>query len=190
MVRVTAKGLGDDLLKFRFDFVDRLAGRKAGAVADPKDVGVNREGLLAKGRVENDVRGLAADPGQRLQLLARARHFAAMPVDQPLAECDDVPRLGVEQADRLDRVAQRAFAEIHHLLRFLDARKQRTASDIDARVGRLRRKHHRDEQLVRVFGLQLGRGRRVRLREPAEELENLLSLQALVSGARMTSCIE
>ena len=190
MVRVTAKGLGDDSFELGLDLVDIPARRQTGAVADSKDVGIDGERLLAEGGVEHDVRGLPPDPGKRLQFLARARHLAAVPVHQRLAQRDDVPRLGVEQADRLDRVAQRAFAEIHHLLRFLDARKQRTASDIDARVGRLRRKHHRDEQLVRVFGLQLGRGRRVRLREPAEELENLLSLQALVSGARMTSCIE
>ena len=99
VVRVAAEGLRHDLLELRFDLVDRLARREAGAVADAEDVRVDREGLLAERGVEHDVGGLAADAGQRLQLLAGARDLAAMPVDQRLAERDDVLRLGVEQAD-------------------------------------------------------------------------------------------
>jgi hypothetical protein len=60
---VTSEWLGDDLFEVRLDRVDCLAGRKAGAVTDPKDVGVDREGLLAECRVEHDVGGLAADSG-------------------------------------------------------------------------------------------------------------------------------
>ena len=72
-MRVAAEGLRDDLLELRFDLVDSLAGREAGAVADAEDVGVDRERLLAERGVEHDVGGLAADAGQRLQLFARSR---------------------------------------------------------------------------------------------------------------------
>ena len=84
MVGVAPEGLRDDLLELGFNLVDRLAGREAGAVADPKDVGVDREGLLAEGRVEHDVGGLAADAGQLHQRVAVVRHLAAMVVDQCL----------------------------------------------------------------------------------------------------------
>ena len=81
MVGVTAEGLGDDLLELGLYLVDVLARRETGAVADAEDVGVDRERLLAERGVENDVGGLAADPGQRLQLLAGARDLTAVPVD-------------------------------------------------------------------------------------------------------------
>ena len=106
MVRVAAEGLGHDLFELGLDLVDILAWREASAVADPEHVRVDRERLLAERGVEHHVGGLAADAGQGLKVLARARHFAAMPVDQRLAERDHVLRLGVEQADRLDGVAQ------------------------------------------------------------------------------------
>jgi hypothetical protein len=63
VVRVAAEGLWHDLLELRLDGVDRLAGRESGAVADPEDVGVDGERLLAEGGVEHDVGGLAPDSG-------------------------------------------------------------------------------------------------------------------------------
>ena len=42
-----------------------LAGREAGAVADAEDVRVDRDGRLAEGDVEHDIRGLPADARQR-----------------------------------------------------------------------------------------------------------------------------
>jgi hypothetical protein len=64
---VAAERLGDDLFKLGFDLVDVLAGGEAGAVAHSENVGVDGEGFLAERGVENDVRGLAADAGERLQ---------------------------------------------------------------------------------------------------------------------------
>jgi len=45
--------------------------------------------------------------------------------------------LGVEQADRLDRVAEALLAELDHVLRRLDMLEQRPRGDVDARVRRL-----------------------------------------------------
>jgi hypothetical protein len=118
-MRIAAKGLGDDLLELGFDLVHRLSRREAGAVADAEDMGVDGERLLAVRGVEDDVGGLAADPGERLQLFARLRYLAIVTIDQRLAERDDVLRLGVEEADRLDCVAQALLAEVDHLPRGL-----------------------------------------------------------------------
>ena len=50
----------------------RLARREARAVGDAEEMGVDRDGRLAEGRVEDDVGRLAADPGQRFQRRGRA----------------------------------------------------------------------------------------------------------------------
>ena len=55
-----------------------LAGREAGAVGDPEDMGVDRDGRLAERDVEHDIRGLAPDARQSLERLALARHLAAV----------------------------------------------------------------------------------------------------------------
>jgi hypothetical protein len=105
MVRIPAEGLRYDLVELRLDLIDGLAGGEAGPVADAEDMRVDREGLLAEGGIEHDIRGLTADAGKLLQLFAGMRDPAAMPVDQGLAKQDDVLGLGVEQADRLDCLA-------------------------------------------------------------------------------------
>jgi hypothetical protein len=185
MMRVATEGLRDDLLELRLDLLDGFAGGQAGAVADPEDVRVDRERLLAEGGVEHNIGGLPADAGEGLQLFAGVRDLAAMTVDQGLAERDHVLRLGVEQADRLDRVAELFFPELNHLPGSSDAGEQRPAGNVDAGVRRLRREHDRDQQLVGIAGFELGRRRRIRFGKPAEKFEIVVALHA-----PMTSRIE
>jgi len=139
VVRIAAERLRNDLVELGLDLVGSLAAREAGAVADAEHMGVDCERLLAPRGVEHDIGGLAADPGERLELVAGARDLAVVALDQRFAQGDDVLRLGVEQADGLDRVAQGIFAEIDHLPRRLDPREERARGDIDAGVGGLRR---------------------------------------------------
>ena len=103
MVRVTAERLRDDSVELGFDLLRRLAGREAGAVADPEDVGVHRERLFAPRRVEDDVRRLPPDARKSLQQISVARHLSAVTFDQRLGKRDHVLCLGVEQTDGLDR---------------------------------------------------------------------------------------
>jgi len=175
MMRVSAEGLRNDLLELRFDLVDGLAGRESRAIADAEHVRVDGERFLTECGVEHDIGCLSADARQRLQLLARPRNLALVLVDQSLAERDDVLRLGVEQADRLDRLAQPILSEIEHLLRRFDALEERFRGDIHARVGSLGGKHHSNQKLVGVGGFELGRRRGVGLRKAAEEFENLIA---------------
>ena len=90
----------------------RLARRKAGAVGDAEDVRIDRDRLRAERRVQDDIRGLAADAGQRLERLARSRHLAAVLLDQRAARRDDVFRLRVVEADRRDVALESFLAEI------------------------------------------------------------------------------
>ena len=157
------------LLQLRLDQVHIPAASEAGAVGDPEDMGVDREGLLAERDVHDDVGGLAPDPGQRLQRVAVARHLAAMLLDQGPGESDDVLRLGVEQADRPDVLLQAFLAERKHLLRRGDLPEQVPGGAVHARVGRLGGEDDGDEQGIGVDRFQLGLRIRGPLREPAVE---------------------
>ena len=137
VVRVTAEWLRHNSFELGFNLVDVLARREAGAIADAEHVRVDRERLFAKGRVEHHVGGFSPDAGKRLEFLPSPRNFAAVIADQRFGKSDDVLRLGIEQADRLDRVAKMFFPEINHLLRSLDAFEERAGCDIDACIRRL-----------------------------------------------------
>ena len=60
VVRIQSEGLGNGLLKLELDPQHVLAWREPRPIADPEDVRIDREGLLAEGRVQHDVRSLAA----------------------------------------------------------------------------------------------------------------------------------
>src|SRR5688572_11534870 len=79
---VALEGLGHDLLELELDLERRLARRQPGAIADTKDMRVDRDGRLAKSDVEHDIGGLAADARKLLEQSALARHLAAIFVDQ------------------------------------------------------------------------------------------------------------
>jgi hypothetical protein len=185
VVRVTAEWLRHNSFELGFNLVDILARREAGAIADAEHVRVDRERLFAKGGVEHHVGGFSPDAGKGLQFLPSPRNFAAVIADELFGKSDDVLRLGIEQADRLDRLAQGFLPEINHLLGIPDAREERPAGDIDAGVGRLRGQHDRNQQLIGVRGIQLGRRRWIGFGQAPEEFENLLSRHA-----PMTSRIE
>ena len=180
---VAPKRLRHQPVELGLDDLDGLAGSEAGAVADSEGVRIHRERFFAKGSVEHDIGGLAADPGKRLQRLARARDFAVVLIDERLAEQDDILRLGVEQPDRLDRLAKLLLAEFDHLFRRSDPREQRAAGDVYTDVGGLRGQNDGDQQLVRVTELQLSRGRGIGLGQPPKEFEYLVTLHLRSSRA-------
>ena len=65
MMCVASVRLGHDPQKLLLDFERCLAGGEAGAVGDPKNVGIDRNGRLAESDVEDHVCGFAANPRQR-----------------------------------------------------------------------------------------------------------------------------
>jgi hypothetical protein len=73
---------------------------------DAEDVRVHRHRRLAEGDVQHHVGGLAAHAGQGLQRLARARHLAAVLLDQDAAGLQQVLRLAAVQADGADVALQ------------------------------------------------------------------------------------
>ena len=190
MVSIAPEGLGHDLLELGFDLIDGLAGGESGAVADPEDVRVDSEGFGTEGGVEDDVGSLAADARKFLEKFPISRHLAAEALDQRARERDHIFGLSVEQTDAFDRASERFFAQIDHLRRCFDAFEQVAGSDVDACIGRLCRKHDRDQQLIDIAEFKLGRRRRIGLRKPAEEFEHLRAVQAFVPWEPITSRIE
>ena len=150
-----------------------LPRRQPGAVADPENMRVDREGLRAKGTVHHDIGGLAPDPGQLDQLVAVRRHRAIIVGDQHLRQRDHVFGLGVVEADRLDMLLQSLEPQIDHLLRCLHLGEQPAGRLVDADIGRLRRQRHRDHQLIGVAIGKLGLRRRIVGGEARVEFENI-----------------
>ncbi len=81
-MRVALELRRHDLFQAVLDLERVLARRQAGAVGDAEDMGVDRDGLVAEGDVQDHVRGLAPDAGQRLERLAAVRHLAAVFLEQ------------------------------------------------------------------------------------------------------------
>jgi uncharacterized membrane protein len=160
-------------LQFHFHLERRLAGRQSGAVSDAEDVCIDGNRRLAESDVEDNVGGLAADTRQRLQRFARAGNLAVMLGDQLLRQRNDIFGLVTEQTDGLDQIAHPRFAERRHFLGRVCEREQRRRRLVDARIGCLRRKNHRDQQRERIDVLQFAFRLRVRSLEAAERLGNL-----------------
>jgi len=149
-----------DLLELAFHFERCFSDRKPGTVSDPKDVGVDRNGRLAKGDIENHIRRFAADPGQRFKRLPSARNRSAVLVHELPGQGDDVLGLGPEQADRLDHVLQSLFAESQHLFGGVGSCKQSWRRLVHAGVSRLCGQDDGNEKGKRIDVLELAFGHR------------------------------
>ncbi len=85
MVRIVLELIRHEFQQFFLDLRHVLAGCEPGAVADPEDMGVDRDGRLSEGGVEDHVGGLAPHAGQGFQRFARLRHLSAMLFQQDTA---------------------------------------------------------------------------------------------------------
>ena len=72
-------------------FKRRAAGRDAGAIGDPENVGVDRDGGLTEGRIQHHVGSFSSDTWERLKRLTIIGDFATMVFDQNRAGLDQVP---------------------------------------------------------------------------------------------------
>jgi len=150
-----------------------LARRQPGAVADPENMRVDREGLRAKGTVHHHIGGLAPNPRQPDQRLAIRRHLAAKFRDQHFRQRDHILRLVIIKPDRLDMLLQPLKPQIDHLLRRLHLGEQFPGRLVDANIGRLRRQRHRDDELVGIAIVEFGLRRRIVGGEAGVEFEDI-----------------
>lgn len=153
----------------------RFAGRKAGAIADAKEVGVDGNGRLLEPDVQDHIGGLTADAGQGFERLAIPRHLAAMLVDENLGKSENVPGLAPIEADGLDEFGDLFHAQSHHGGGRGGQFEKALGGLIDAGIGCLGGKHHRYQQGIGVDIIELTLGLRLDL---VETLENSLGLGA------------
>ena len=83
----------------------------ADAVGDAEHVAIDRQPRHAERMAEHDVRGLAADAGQRGQRVHVGRHLAAVLLDERLRHADERLRL-LRERSRWSESAARARAVV------------------------------------------------------------------------------
>ena len=81
-----------------------LPGASLEPVGDAKDMGVDGERRFAKSGVEDDIGGLAADPGQSFERVAVLRGLAAMLLDIARESAMTFLALAAIKPDRLDNL--------------------------------------------------------------------------------------
>jgi hypothetical protein len=145
MMGVQEVTLRHDFHQLRLDVKRRLADGQPGAITDAKNVGVDRNGRLAEGDVEHNVRGLPTDAWQGLERRAIVRNFAVMLRYQRARQRDHVFRLDAVKTDGLDQVAHARFAELDHLCRRIGKIEESRRRLVDAGIGRLRRQYNGDK---------------------------------------------
>ena len=126
-----------DGLQPRLHRIRVFARSEPGAVGDPENMGVHRDGGVPERLVQHHIGGLAPDARQAHQILARARHLAAKFLDDQARQGDDVFGLVAEQADRLDEFAHAVFAQRQHGVRIVRHREQSARGLVHAHIGGL-----------------------------------------------------
>ena len=142
MVGVLQIGRGHPLQQFVFDFIGRLSRGQSGAVRQPEQMGVHRDGGLAKSNVQDHVGRLAAHAGQGLQGLAGAGHGAAMLREQNAAGLHQVPGLAAKKSDGPEIALQTVLTQGKNHLWRVGNRKQLARCPVHAHVGGLSREHN------------------------------------------------
>ena len=174
-------------LKFRwhvvfdraFDVVDGFARCDPGAIAQPKDMRVDRLSGLFPPHIQNDIRGFPTNARQSLQGGAGRRDFAAVFLDQDPAEFDDVLGLLAKQADRFDMFDQALFAEVQHLLRRVGDLKQGFGRFVDPGIGCLRRKRDRNNQSIDIDVIKLALWFRFGVAKARKDLRDRVVIELL-----------
>ena len=148
-------GVRHHLFELSFHMIHIFARRQPGPVAESIDMCIDRDRRHAPSDIKHHIRRLAPDPGQLLQRIAILWHLADMIVDELLAQLDDVLRLVVEQANRLDVVAHLGFAQRQHFVRVVGNLEQRAGRLVDSHIGRLRGQNDSDQQGIGIRVVKL-----------------------------------
>src|SRR5437763_4217869 len=125
-------------IELGLDLEGRLAGCHAGPIADTEDMRVDGDSRLTKCNVEHDVCRFAADAGQGLQGLARARNLTAVRLHDFLRQSDEILCFGTVEADRLYQLLHALLPEWSHFLLCVRHGEQSGRRLVDSGIGCLR----------------------------------------------------
>lgn len=116
---------------------------------------VDRYDGNAVSTVQDNVRGLAPDPGQALQIRAILRDLTLEGFDETARKSDQMSRFGAVEADRFDEIADAFLSEVEHLLRRIRQSEKSRRRLVDARVRCLGRQNDGNKQSERIDRNQL-----------------------------------
>ena len=136
---------------------------------EPRHVGVDRQSRFVVPNRAHDVAGLAADAGQRHEVVELDGDLAAEARLDRLRHADEVLRLRAEEARRLDDRLELGGIGVGQVGRRRVPGEQRGRDHVDALVGALRGQDRRDEQLVRVRVHERAMRVGIQLREEADD---------------------
>lgn len=115
MMRVLKEFGGRDLLKLCLYLQRCLTGSKASPIGYPKDMGIDGDGRQSEGDVEDNIGRLAPNTSQLLEGFSIGGYLPVMLIQKLLGHELQILCLGIEQADRLDVVANALFPKGQHL---------------------------------------------------------------------------
>ena len=121
-MRVKLVLIGDDPLESLLDLGWIAARREPGAVRHPEDMGIDGDGRLTEGDVEDDIGRLSPHARKFLQRRPVVRHLAAMLRDELPRQGGEVARLAAIETDRLDVCGDLLLAECCHPFRRVRSR--------------------------------------------------------------------
>src|SRR5690606_15575586 len=156
-------GTGEETLPVSVYLVGVGVPAEAEPTSQAGDVRVYRDGGFLEGVGKHDVGGLPADAWQRDQFVERAWHGSTVSLDEDTAGCNEVPRLGAEQADGPDVRLYLVWSSNGEPLGTRERLEQRRGRLVDADVGCLRREHGGHQELEGIAEVELGPGVRIEL---------------------------
>lgn len=156
-----------------FDDLGVIGRRDADSVRDPQHVPIDRKTRHTQRVTEDNVRGFASDAGKQDERLHLRRDLAAVVLDERGGHADERFGLRTEETGRLDLRLELRGRRARQRPRVRIAREERRRDFVDALVRALRRQNRRDEQLVRIAEVKLGKGARMLTLELLENLADL-----------------
>ena len=151
--------------------------RQPEPLRQPPHVRVDDDPLRGPELGGDDVRGLARDAGQADELRQRARHLAVELLEQHPHRAAQRLRLLPVEAGGEDVALELLLRHGEVVLGPAVLLEQRRGDAVDVHVGRLRRQHHRDEQLERVAERERDRRVGVLAREPLDDRPDARALR-------------
>ena len=159
----------DEAHEVALDLDGALLSRQPKTLRETADVRVDDDPLWSAELGRHDIRGLARDAGQANELLERARNLAAVLLDQHLHRPTQRLRLLAEESGCVDVALELLGRHGEVVLRPAVLLEQHRRDTVDVHVGRLRRQHHRDEELQRVTRPESDFRVRMRLLQPLDD---------------------
>jgi len=143
----------DPLAERRLRLLGRPGPDDAEPVRDPVDVRVDRDRRDPVAEDEHAVRGLRPDPGERDELVERARDRPSEPPEDLAGAGADDPRLDPVEPSRADEPLQLGRPGPGEGRRVREPAEQERARPVGVRVARALGEDRADEHLERVLGM-------------------------------------